>query len=91
MKGVPGPTVRAGYAKTMLARVIDLKCRNWRAGLLAFAIVALLVSQAAPQSGQPADALAQQPELAAAMAQYRRALEEYNRAWQSYTAASSAY
>ena len=59
--------------------------------MLAFAIVALLVSQAAPQSGQPADALAQQPELAAAMAQYRRALEEYNRAWQSYTAASSAY
>ena len=75
----------------MLARVIDLKWRNWPAGLLAIAVAALLVSPVASQSSQPVDALAQQPELAAAMAQYRRALEEYNRAWQSYTAASSAY
>jgi type II secretory pathway pseudopilin PulG len=59
--------------------------------LLAITIAALLVSAAAPQSSQPAGALAQQPELAAAVAQYRRALEEYNRAWQSYTAVSSAY
>jgi hypothetical protein len=74
----------------MPAAVIHLK---WRclAGLLAIAIAALLVSPAAPQSSQPSDALVQQPELAAAMAQYRRALEEYNRAWQSYTAASGAY
>ena len=75
----------------MLARVIDLKWRNWPAGLLAIAIAALLVSPVASQSSQPVDALAEQPELAAAMAEYRRALEEYNRAWQSYTAASSAY
>ena len=75
----------------MLARVIDLKWRNWPAGLLAIAVAALLVSPVASQSSQPVDALAQQPELAAAMAEYRRALEEYNRAWQSYTAASSAY
>ena len=75
----------------MLARVIDLKWRNWPAGLLAIAVAALLVSPVASQSSQPVDALAEQPELAAAMAEYRRALEEYNRAWQSYTAASSAY
>jgi len=75
----------------MLARVIDLKWRNWPAGLLAIAVAALLVSPVASQSSQPVDALAQQPEFAAAMAEYRRALEEYNRAWQSYTAASSAY
>src|SRR4029077_1318559 len=68
-----------------------LKGAIGRSGLLAIAIAALLVSPAAPQSNQPADALAQQPELAAAVAQYRRALEEYNRAWQSYTAVSSAY
>ncbi|MGE5366590.1 MAG: hypothetical protein ACM3PO_04880 [Betaproteobacteria bacterium] len=74
----------------MLAPFIQLKWR-YLAGVLAVAITAFLVSPAAPQSSQPADALAQQPELAAAMAQYRRALEEYNRAWQSYTAASSVY
>jgi len=44
-----------------------------------------------PPELKPVDALAEQPELAAAMAEYRRALEEYNRAWPSYTAASSAY
>ena len=77
--------------KTILDPVIYLKRRYWSVGLLAIAIAALLVSPAAPQSGKPADALAQQPELAAAMAQYRRAVEEYNRAWQSYTAVSSAY
>jgi type II secretory pathway pseudopilin PulG len=75
----------------MLSAVMHLNGRYWPAGLLAIALVALLVSPAAPQSSQPAEALAQQPDLAAAMAQYRRALEEYNRAWQSYTAASSAY
>lgn len=75
----------------MLGSVIHLKRRYWPVGLLAIAIAALLVSPAAPQSSQPAGALAQQPELAAAVAQYRRALEEYNRAWQSYTAVSSAY
>lgn len=75
----------------MLGSVIHLKRRYWPVGLLAIAIAALLVSPAAPQSSQPADAPAQQPELAAAVAQYRRALEEYNRAWQSYTAVSSAY
>ena len=64
---------------------------HYLAGLLALAVAALLVSPAAPQSSQPNDALVQQPELAAAMAQYRRALEEYNKAWQSYTAASDAY
>ena len=64
---------------------------HYLAGLLALAVAALLVSPAAPQSSQPSDALVQQPELAAAMAQYRRALEEYNKAWQSYTAASDAY
>ena len=77
--------------KTMLGSVIHLKWRYLPAFLLAIAIAALLVSPAAPQSSQPSDALGQQPELAAAMAQYRRALEEYNRAWQSYTAASGAY
>ena len=75
----------------MLDPVIHLKGRYWPVGLLAITIAALLVSPAAPQSSQPAGALAQQPELAAAVAQYRRALEEYNRAWQSYTAVSSAY
>lgn len=75
----------------MLGPVIYLKRRYWSVGLLAIAIAALLVSPAAPQSSQPADALARQPELAAAVAQYRRALEEYNRGWQSYTAVSSAY
>jgi hypothetical protein len=75
----------------MLDPVTHLKQRYWPVGLLAIAIAALLVSPAAPQSGKPADALAQQPELAAAVAQYRRAVEEYNRAWQSYTAVSSAY
>ena len=75
----------------MLDPVIYLKRRYWSVGLLAIAIAALLVSPAAPQSSQPADALARQPELTAAVAQYRRALEEYNRAWQSYTAVSSAY
>jgi hypothetical protein len=75
----------------MLTAVIHIKWRYWPATLLAIAIAALLVSPAAPQSSEPANALAQQPELAAAVAQYRRALEDYNRAWQSYTAASSAY
>jgi hypothetical protein len=76
----------------MLDPVIHLKRRYWSVGLLAIAIAALfLVSPAAPQSSQPANALARQPELAAAVAQYRRALEEYNGAWQSYTAVSSAY
>src|SRR6516225_7117462 len=76
----------------MLALLRHLKWHYRPAGLLAIAIAAaLLVSPAAPQSSQPVDTLAQQPELAAAMAQYRRALEEYNRAWQSYTAASSVY
>jgi hypothetical protein len=75
----------------MLGSVVHLKRRYWPVGLLAITIAALLVSPAAPQSSQPAGALAQQPELAAAVAQYRRALEEYNRAWQSYTAVSSAY
>ena len=75
----------------MPAPVIHLISRYLPAGLLAVAIAALLVSPAAPQSSQPSDALGQQPELAAAMAQYRRALEEYNKAWQSYTAASGAY
>ena len=74
----------------MPASVMHLKWR-YLAGLLALAVAALLVSPAAPQSSQPSDALVQQPELAAAMAQYRRALEEYNKAWQSYTAASDAY
>ncbi|MGN6750346.1 MAG: hypothetical protein ACTHJS_17310 [Xanthobacteraceae bacterium] len=45
------------------------------------------MSQTAPADAPPA----QQPELAALLAQYHRALEEYNRAWQSYSAASSAY
>ena len=75
----------------MLDPVIYLKRRYWSVGLLAIAIAALLASPAAPQSSQPADALARQPELTAAVAQYRRALEEYNRAWQSYTSVSSAY
>jgi hypothetical protein len=75
----------------MLAPVINLKWCAWPVGLLAIAIAALLVSPAAPQSRQPGDSLAQQPDLAAAMAEYRRALEEYNRAWQSYSTASSAY
>jgi type II secretory pathway pseudopilin PulG len=75
----------------MLDPVIYLKRRYWSVGLLAIAIAALLASPAAPQSSQPADAVARQPELAAAVAQYRRALEEYNRGWQSYTAVSSAY
>jgi hypothetical protein len=75
----------------MLTAVIHIKWRYWPATLLAIAIAALLVSPAALQSSEPANALAQQPELAAAVAQYRRALEDYNRAWQSYTAASSAY
>jgi hypothetical protein len=75
----------------MLTAVIHIKWRYWPATLLAIAIAALLVSPAAPQSSEPANALAQQPELAAAVAQYRRALEDDNRAWQSYTAASSAY
>src|SRR5215467_2765673 len=75
----------------MLAPVIHLKKRYWPAGLLAIAIMAPWISPAAPQSNQPTSVPAQQPELAAAMAQYRRALEEYNRAWQSHSAASSAY
>jgi hypothetical protein len=75
----------------MLASVIHLKWRYLPAGMLAIAIAALLVSPAASQSSRPTETLAQQPELAAAMAQYRRALEEYNKAWQSYSAASSAY
>src|SRR5690349_4546460 len=75
----------------MLPAVIHIKWRYWPATLLAIAIAALLVSPAALQSSEPANALAQQPELAAAVAQYRRALEDYNKAWQSYTAASSAY
>jgi hypothetical protein len=54
-------------------------------------MTALWLSPAMPQTNPGADALAQQPEPAAALAQYRRALEEYNRAWQSYTAASGAY
>ena len=91
MKIVPGGNQCRVRAKTMLGSVIHLKRRYWPVGLLAIAIAALLVSPAAPQSSQPADALAQQPERAAAVAQYRRALEEYNRAWQSYTAVSSAY
>jgi type II secretory pathway pseudopilin PulG len=91
MKIAPGGNQCRVHAKTMLGSVIHLKQRYWPVGLLAIAIAALLVSPAAPQSSQPADALAQQPELAAAVAQYRRALEEYNRAWQSYTAVSSAY
>jgi hypothetical protein len=78
-------------AEIMLTAVIHLKRRYWLVGLPAIAIAALLVSPAAPQSSQPAGALAQQPELAAAVAQYRRALEEYNKAWQSYTAVSSTY
>jgi len=88
-----GPKRCAGIrVNTMLALLRHLKWRYRPAGLLAIAITAALsVSPAAPQSSQPVDTLAQQPELAAAMAQYRRALEEYNRAWQSYTAASSAY
>ena len=90
-EGPTGPTVCAGCAKTMPTPVMHLMRRYLPAGLLAIAIAALLVSPAAPQSSQPSDALGQQPELAAAMAQYRRALEEYNRAWQSYTAASGAY
>jgi hypothetical protein len=91
MKIVPGGNQCRVRAKTMLGSVIHLKRRYWPVGLLAITIAALLVSPAAPQSSQPAGALAQQPELAAAVAQYRRALEEYNRAWQSYTAVSSAY
>jgi hypothetical protein len=75
----------------MLTAVIHIKWRYWPATLLAIAIAALLVSPAAAQTSEPANALAQQPKLAAAVAQYRRALEDYNRAWQSYTAASSAY
>jgi len=54
-------------------------------------MTAPLVAPAAPQTGSTTDASAQQPELAAALAQYHRALDEYNRAWQSYSAASSAY
>jgi hypothetical protein len=75
----------------MLTAVVHIKWRHWPATLLAIAIAALLISPAAAQSSESANALAQQPELAAAVAQYRRALEDYNRAWQSYTAASSAY
>jgi len=76
----------------MLAHLRHLKWHYRPAGVLAIAIAAaLLVSPAAPQSSQPVDTLAQQPDSAAAMAQYRRALEEYNRAWQSYAAVSSAY
>jgi hypothetical protein len=75
----------------MLTAVIHIKWRYWPATLLAIAIAALLISPAAAQSSESANALAQQPELAAAVAQYRRALEDYNRTWQSYTAASSAY
>jgi hypothetical protein len=91
MKIVPGGNQCRVRAKTMLGSVIHPKRRYWPVGLLAITIAALLVSPAAPQSSQPAGALAQQPKLAAAVAQYRRALEEYNRAWQSYTAVSSAY
>src|SRR5262245_24145956 len=91
MKIVPARTVCRVRAETMLSAIMHLNGRCWPAGLLAIALVALLVSPATPQSSQPTEALAQQPDLAAAMAQYRRALEEYNRAWQSHTAASSAY
>jgi hypothetical protein len=68
-----------------------LRRQHFSASLIAIAIAALSLSPAAAQSPQSADALAQQPDMAAAAAQYRRALEEYNKAWQSYTAASSAY
>jgi hypothetical protein len=77
--------------KVMLAIAMRLKCRCLPAGLLAIAMSAAWLSPAAPQNAQTADALMQQPELAAAVAQCRRAFEEYDRAWQSYTAASSAY
>jgi hypothetical protein len=70
---------------------MHLKWNYLPAGLLAIAMTALWLSPAMPQTNPGADALAQQPEPAAALAQYRRALEEYNRAWQSYTAASGAY
>ncbi len=75
----------------MLALIIDRRWRCLPAGLLAIAIAAFWLSPATPQSGQPAAAPVQQPELAAAMAQYRRALEDYNKARQIYTAASNAY
>jgi hypothetical protein len=48
------------------------------------------ISRAPAQSPQT-DEQAQQPKLAAALAQYRSALEEYNKAWQSYAGALSAY
>jgi hypothetical protein len=75
----------------MLTAALNLKCRYLPAALLAIAMIAPWVSPAAPQSSQSADALVQQPELAAAMAQYRHALEEYNKAWTSYSTASSTY
>jgi type II secretory pathway pseudopilin PulG len=75
----------------MLAAVTHLTRHYFPAGLLAIAMTAPLVAPAAPQTGSTTDASAQQPELAAALAQYHRALDEYNRAWQSYSAASSAY
>jgi type II secretory pathway pseudopilin PulG len=77
--------------KIMLAAVTHLTRHYFPAGLLAIAMTAPLVAPAAPQTGSTTDASAQQPELAAALAQYHRALDEYNRAWQSYSAASSAY
>ena len=65
---------------------------GWRYLPAAILSIALAAPWASPTIAQNAgSAVAQQPELAAAMVQYRRALEEYNRAWQSYTAASSAY
>jgi hypothetical protein len=79
----------------MRALVIDLGRGVFRF-LLAAALLSLLIATAgialaAAQSPQTANALTQQPELAAAMAQYRRALEDYKKARQSFTAASSAY
>ena len=62
----------------MSSYLLNLKCRYSSIALLAIAMTAPWVSPAATQSSQSTDdALVQQPELAAAMAQYRRALEEY--------------
>ena len=61
-------------------RCLHLDGRHLRAALLAIAIGAFVVSPAAAQSPQSAEVVAQQPELAAAVAQYRRALEEYGKA-----------
>jgi hypothetical protein len=61
-------------------RRLHLEGRHLRTALLAIAIGSFVASPAAAQSPQSAEVVAQQPELAAAVAQYRRALEEYGKA-----------